>query len=98
MMTAEGGESMSVIQLQLPPDLDQFVRAQAKTEGHGDVDTFVIDVLRRLQVTKSKADLDANLLAGVEQLERGKGRAMSQQDWKQMRSHYCQRHGIQDQA
>ncbi len=89
---------MSVIQLQLPPDLDQFVRAQAKTEGHGDVDTFVIDVLRRLQVTKSKADLDATLLVGVEQLDRGEGRAMSPHDWNQMRTDYCQRHGIQDQA
>ncbi len=89
---------MSVIQLQLPPDLDQFVRAQAKTEGHGDVDTFVIDVLRRLQITKSKAELNANLLVGVEQLDRGEGRAMSPHDWNQMRTDYCQRHGVQDQA
>jgi hypothetical protein len=86
---------MPVIQLQLPPDLDQFVRAQAQTEAHGDVDAFLIDVLRRLQASKSKADLEAKLLAGVEQLERGEGRAMSPRDWTQIRADYCQRHGIQ---
>lgn len=89
---------MPVIQLQLPPDLDQFVRAQAQAEAHGDVDAFLIDVLRRLQVTKSKAELEAKLLAGVEQLDRGEGRGMSSRDWKQMRADYCLRHGIQYEA
>ena len=87
---------MPMIQLDLPPDLDQFVRAQAKTEGHVDVDAFLIEILRRLQSSKAKAVLETKLLAGVEQLDRGEGRALTGQDWKNLRMDYCQRHGIQD--
>src|ERR1022692_2337801 len=86
--------SLMTIQLDLPPDLEQFVARQARTEGHPNMDAFVLDVLRRLQVAKTKADLESQLLIGVDQLDRGEGRPMSQADWAKMRADHCQRHGI----
>jgi hypothetical protein len=86
------------IQLNLPPDLEQFVAAQAKSEGHTNPDAFVVDVLRRLQMAKTKADLEAKLLIGIEQLERAEGRLMKEADWAQLRGEYCQRHGISDET
>jgi hypothetical protein len=86
------------LQLNLPPDLEQFVATQARTSGHPNMDAFVVDVLRRLQVAKTKADLEAQLLIGVDQLDRGDGRPMSQADWTSLRADYCQRHGSADEA
>ena len=68
---------MAVIQLELPSDLEQFISAEAKTKGHANVDSFVVDVLRGL---KTKADLEANLLIGLDQLDRGEGKKLSEKD------------------
>jgi hypothetical protein len=86
---------MSVIQLNLPPDLEQFAIARAKVEGHLNVDAYLMDLLRKL---KAKTELETTLLSNMEQLDRGEGRAMSAQDWAQMRAAYCQRHGIADET
>ena len=86
------------IQLNLPPDLEQFVAAQAKSEGHTNPDAFVLDVLRRLQIAQTKADLEAKLLIGLEQLDCGEGRPMKDSDWAQLRRDYCQRHGIPEET
>jgi hypothetical protein len=97
MMDLKGADPMT-LQLDLPPDLEQFVAAQARTEGHANVDAFVLDVLRRLHVAKTKADLEVKLLIGMDQLDRGEGRPMGQADWTKMRADHCQRHGIADEA
>jgi hypothetical protein len=89
---------MATIQLDLPADLEQFVRNEAKTAGHGEVERSLIDIVRQAQHSKSKADLEASLLIGVEQLDRGDGRPLKSQDWQRLRADYCQRHGMQDEA
>ena len=89
---------MPVIQLDLPPDLDQFVRDQARTAGHVEVDAFVIAVLRRLQDSKAKAEIEVKLSAAIEQLDRGEGRSLTPLDWQNMREDHCRRHGIQDES
>ena len=85
---------MSIIQLELPADLEQFVAAEAKTKGHANMDTFVVELLRQL---KAKANLEADLLTGLDQLDRGEGKELSKDDWARLRAEHCDKHGIRDQ-
>jgi hypothetical protein len=86
---------MSIIQLELPPDLEQFVAAEAKIQGHAHIDTFVVEVLRRL---KAKANLEADLLTGLDQLDRGEGTELSKDDWAALQAAHGERHGIRNQT
>ncbi len=89
---------MAVVQLDLPPDLEQFAQAQAKTEGYANLDAYLLEVLRKLKVAKTKDDLEAKLRLGLDQLGRGEGRTISAQEWKDLRHDFCQRHSIQDET
>ena len=91
----ERGDQMSMIQIQLPPELADFALAQAQSAGHGDVNAYLVELVRK---SKAKADLEAKLLVGLDQLDRGEGRTLTSQDWENIRHDFRKRHGITDEA
>jgi hypothetical protein len=74
------------IQLHLPPDLEQFVAERVQSEGHAAADSFLLQLLRDAQRGCSRAELEAKLLEGIDALERGEGRPMTSEDWRQLRA------------
>lgn len=73
------------ITLTLPKPLEEFVAAQAAARGHTDSGAYIEELVRDAQ---RRSDLDAKLLAGIESLDRGEGRELTEADWQRMLARY----------
>ena len=104
---------MTVQNLTLPPDVQSFVAEQMQVKGHTNVNDFVVEIIRqakRAQVQaerdfgapehlriRSRADLEAKLLEGIESLDRGKGIPVTAEFWPSLRDEIRQRFGVDEQ-
>ncbi|MFO0967346.1 MAG: hypothetical protein U0793_17445 [Gemmataceae bacterium] len=68
--------------------------ARARASGARPED-FIVDLLRTLK--ESRAELEAKLLEGVDDLDRGEGRAMQASDWEALRRRVRERFGEDEQ-
>jgi hypothetical protein len=84
---------MTVLKVPLPEPLEAFVATQVAAEGHASAGDYVLSLLSRAQQAKTRAALEAQLLVGVEELERGEGREMTAADWELLRSRIRAQYG-----
>jgi hypothetical protein len=68
--------------------MQSFVEAKAAEEGHGDVSTYVRNLIAAAQKASLREQMDAKLEAGVDALDNGQGRELAAADWEALRQKY----------
>jgi antitoxin ParD1/3/4 len=76
---------MANVSIELPDGMKSFVEAQVSTGGYASVSDYFAALVAVAQSQQARAEIDAQLLAGIDSLERGEGREFTEQDWKRLR-------------
>jgi Arc/MetJ-type ribon-helix-helix transcriptional regulator len=87
---------MTTIHIDLPDALGEYVAKQAATAGYASANDFVLALLREALRAKARAELEAKLLVGVEELNRGEGRPWTKADFDALRADLRARYGDGD--
>lgn len=72
----------STLNISLPKPLKQFVEQQVASGAYSTASEYVREVLRKEQVEKTRAEIDAKLIEG---LDSGPATKMTKQDWEWIR-------------
>lgn len=91
---------MTTVEINLPDTLKEFVEHQVAAGGYRDASAYVQSLLEEAQLSQRRTEIDeellerikavdravleAKLLEGVDALERGEGRVMTEQDWERL--------------
>ena len=89
---------MTTINISLPDNLESFVTTQAAAGGHASVQGFILALLEQARRDEEHGLLEAKLLEGVAELDRGEGRPMTSADWDRLRGQLRDRHQVGEQA
>jgi antitoxin ParD1/3/4 len=73
---------MTTLTISLPDSLKEFVEAEVRTKGYGNVSEYVRGLLREAQAKEGETRLEALLL---EALSKGKDIDVSPDFWKELR-------------
>jgi Arc/MetJ-type ribon-helix-helix transcriptional regulator len=82
---------MATLNISLPEPLRTFVEAQASARGYPGPDEYVQSLIREAHQAHQRAEMEAQLLLGMEELDRGESAEMRPQDWERLRTEYQQR-------
>ena len=71
--------------ISLPESMKQWVDNQVESGGYGTASKYIRELLRQEQKRATRAQIDANLLKAVEELENGKSIPMTTKDLANIR-------------
>jgi hypothetical protein len=81
------------ITVQLPDGLGDFLRARALAEGHASMGDYVASVLMRLEKESRRAEFEAKIMEGLEELNRGEKDYVTPEEWEELRAEIRSRYG-----
>jgi Arc/MetJ-type ribon-helix-helix transcriptional regulator len=81
---------MTTMQVELPEALYQFVCERAAAEGYASPADYVLALIRR---ATRRAEFEAKILEGLEELDRGEGQPVTRADWDELRAEIRARYG-----
>jgi antitoxin ParD1/3/4 len=79
---------MDTMNIALPPEMKEFVRDEVNGGGYSSLSEYIRDLIRREQMRKAEARLEALLL---EALDSGPSSEMTSRDWEEMREGFKRR-------
>jgi hypothetical protein len=71
--------------------LKGFVESRAAAEGFSSAGEYVQSLLQNLRLSWENEQLERQLLIGIDQLDRGEGRTMSDSDWGRLHARIVER-------
>ena len=80
---------MNTMNIAIPEQLKAFVQSQVERRGYSSVSEYVRDLIRGDQQRQTIANLEAEILKG---LESGQSTPMTQEDWQAIRHEVRRRH------
>jgi antitoxin ParD1/3/4 len=80
---------MNTMNIAIPEQLKAFVQSQVERRGYSSVSEYVRDLIRGDQEQQTIANLEAEILKG---LESGQSTPMTQEDWQAIRHEVRRRH------
>jgi antitoxin ParD1/3/4 len=83
---------MTTLEISLPEPLKAFIDQQVAAGPYRDASEYLQTLLRdACEAAQRRAEIDAELLKGMEALERGECSEMTAQDWQRLRTEYLER-------
>ncbi len=80
---------MNTMNIAIPEQLKAFVQSQVERRGYSSVSEYVRDLIRGDQEQQTIANLEAEILKG---LESGQSTPMTHEDWQAIRHEVRRRH------
>jgi antitoxin ParD1/3/4 len=80
------------INVHLPDGMKAFVDAQVAAGGYTGPSEYVQALIRQALEADERRELEARLLVGVEELERGDSQEMTKDEWARIKREYLARH------
>ena len=85
------------ITIQLPTELERFISDRAAAAGHATAADYIVALLQsEATEAEERRALETCLVEGLDELDRGEGRAMTAADWERMRADIRQRYGMSE--
>jgi antitoxin ParD1/3/4 len=76
---------MPNLTISLPDSLQPFIEAQVAAGGYSSAGDYVATLVLEAQLRQDRAEIDAKLLVGLDDMNRGKFRTMKPEDWERLR-------------
>jgi len=89
---------VNTIDLPLSDSLQQFVAQRAAQGGFTNSRDYILALLEQERRAEGREGLEAKLLQGLAELDRGEGQPMTSADWDRLRAQVRARHGAEGQA
>lgn len=86
---------MDTMNIALPENMKQFVHQQVAKGGYSSVSEYIRDLIRSDQRGKARAALEVEVLKGIQS---GDASAMTDEDWRDIRSEVRSRHAQRKKA
>jgi hypothetical protein len=73
---------MTSITITLPDSVLAYVQARANENAKGNVSAYLESIISAEQLARERQEIEAKLLVGIEQLNRGEGVEMTEEEWE----------------
>jgi hypothetical protein len=75
---------MTSITITLPESVLAYVQARANENAKGNVSAYLEAMISAEQLARERQEIEAKLLVGIEQLNRGEGEEMTEEEWESL--------------